>query len=171
MVTFCILDAQAHSAYWMHRHILHTGCTGTFCILDAQAHSEYWMHRHILHTGCAVTFCILDAQTHSAYWMHRHILHTGCAGTFCILDAQTHSVYLSISRKIHKEISNKVQQCIKMLLFHIYMKLNMFRATHRPSSGVQNCTDSLWLSFIYIWNYEILISSCILLEFYVRIVL
>jgi len=27
-----------------------------------------------------------------------------------------------------------MQQCIK-ILFHIYMKLNMFRATHRPSSG------------------------------------
>jgi len=31
--------------------------------------------------------------------------------------------------------SKKMQQLIKMLLFHIYMKLNMFRATHRPSSG------------------------------------
>jgi len=28
-----------------------------------------------------------------------------------------------------------MQQCIKILLFHIYLKLNMFRATHRPSSG------------------------------------
>jgi len=28
------------------------------------------------------------------------------------------------------------------LLFHVYMKLNMFRATHRPS-WVQNCTISL----------------------------
>jgi hypothetical protein len=36
---------------------------------------------------------------------------------------------------IHKEKSNKMQQCIKILLFHIYIKLNMFRATHRPSSG------------------------------------
>ena len=36
---------------------------------------------------------------------------------------------------INKEKSNKMQQCIKILLFHIYMKLNMFRATHRPSSG------------------------------------
>jgi len=27
-----------------------------------------------------------------------------------------------------------MQQCIK-ILFHVYMKLNMFRATHRPSSG------------------------------------
>jgi hypothetical protein len=36
---------------------------------------------------------------------------------------------------IHKEKSNKMQQCIKIVLFHIYMKLNMFRATHRPSSG------------------------------------
>jgi hypothetical protein len=24
------------------------------------------------------------------------------------------------------------------------MKLNMFRTTHRPSSGAQNCTSSLW---------------------------
>jgi len=30
------------------------------------------------------------------------------------------------------------------LLFHVYMKLNMFRATHRPSLGAQNCTNSLW---------------------------
>jgi len=28
-----------------------------------------------------------------------------------------------------------MQQYIKLLLFHIYMKLNMFRTTHRPSSG------------------------------------
>jgi hypothetical protein len=37
---------------------------------------------------------------------------------------------------IHKEKSNKMQQRIKILLFPIYMKLNMFRATHCPSSGV-----------------------------------
>jgi hypothetical protein len=28
---------------------------------------------------------------------------------------------------IHEEKSNKMQQCIKMLLFHIYMKFIMFR--------------------------------------------
>jgi len=28
-----------------------------------------------------------------------------------------------------------MQQRIKISLFHIYMKLNMFRVTHRPSSG------------------------------------
>jgi len=31
--------------------------------------------------------------------------------------------------------SNKMQQCIEILLFHIYMKPNTFRATHRPSLG------------------------------------
>jgi hypothetical protein len=36
---------------------------------------------------------------------------------------------------VHKEKSNKMQQCTKILLFHIYMKLSMFRATHRPPSG------------------------------------
>jgi hypothetical protein len=38
-------------------------------------------------------------------------------------------------RTVHKEKSNKMQQCINTLLFPIYMKLNMFRVTHRPSSG------------------------------------
>jgi len=36
-----------------------------------------------------------------------------------------------------------MQQCIK-ILFHIYMKLNMFWATHRPLSGAKSCTSSLW---------------------------
>jgi hypothetical protein len=36
---------------------------------------------------------------------------------------------------IHKEKSNKMQQRIKILLFHIYIKCNIFRATHRTSSG------------------------------------
>ena len=35
---------------------------------------------------------------------------------------------------IHKEKSNKMQQRIIISLFHIYMKLNMFRVTHRPLS-------------------------------------
>jgi hypothetical protein len=30
------------------------------------------------------------------------------------------------------------------LLFYVYMKLTMFRATHHLSSGAQNCTRSLW---------------------------
>jgi hypothetical protein len=35
----------------------------------------------------------------------------------------------------HAEKSNKMQQCFKILFFHVDMKLNMFRATHRPSLG------------------------------------
>jgi len=39
---------------------------------------------------------------------------------------------------IVKLTQQKIQQDATMyqnLVFHIYMKLNMFRATHRPSSG------------------------------------
>ena len=39
------------------------------------------------------------------------------------------SVLYSAFCKIHKEKSNKMQECIKILLFRIYMKLNMFRPT------------------------------------------
>jgi len=43
-------------------------------------------------------------------------------------------LYVNTTHSMKKK-SNKMQQCIKILLFDIYMKLNMFRATHRPSSG------------------------------------
>jgi hypothetical protein len=59
------------------------------------------------------------------------VSHTECLLTPLGLDV-CGSVHHSA---IHKEKSNKMQQCIKILLFHIYMKLNMFQATHRPSSG------------------------------------
>jgi hypothetical protein len=32
----------------------------------------------------------------------------------------------------------------QILLFHNYTKLNVFWTTHRPSSGAQNCTGSIW---------------------------
>ena len=40
----------------------------------------------------------------------------------------------SVHRSMSHRKSDKMQQCIK-ILFHIYMKLNMFRATHSPSPG------------------------------------
>jgi predicted transcriptional regulator len=43
--------------------------------------------------------------------------------------------YLFQANTFIKKKSNKMQQCIKILFFHIYMKLNMFRATYRPSTG------------------------------------
>ena len=35
-----------------------------------------------------------------------------------------------------------MKHCIRILLLHIYMRLNIFRATHRPSSGA--CTYCAW---------------------------
>ena len=64
-------------------------------------------------------------------------------------------IYIQAATKstIHKE-SNKMQQCIKFLLVHIYMKLNMFRAMFSP------IIRSTWLYFLksmYIWFYSCLI--------------
>jgi hypothetical protein len=55
---------------------------------------------------------------------------------------------LDVRGSVHRStiITEKKQQdaiVYQNLLFHIYMKLNTFRATHRPS-GVRNCTSSLW---------------------------
>ena len=35
------------------------------------------------------------------------------------------------------EITNKMRPCIRILLFQRFLLLNMFRATHRSSSGAQ----------------------------------
>jgi hypothetical protein len=55
---------------------------------------------------------------------------------------------LDVRGSLHHSIIHmqKIQQdaAVYQILFHIYIKLNMFRATYRPSSGAQNCTSSIW---------------------------
>jgi hypothetical protein len=41
-----------------------------------------------------------------------------------------------------------MQQCINILLFHIYMKLKMFRATHHPSSGAKTTLTTSGFSYV-----------------------
>jgi len=71
-----------------------------------------------------LSILVFPCQYHSTNAAYSLICH-GC----CII-----SVIDSIVKYHSLRKSNKMQQCIK-ILFHIYMKLNMFRATHRPSSG------------------------------------
>jgi hypothetical protein len=44
---------------------------------------------------------------------------------------------LTSSTVNHLEITNKMLPCIRSLLFQRFLMLNMFRATHRSSSGAQ----------------------------------
>jgi hypothetical protein len=55
---------------------------------------------------------------------------------------------VKIITTVHKEKSNKMQQCIKMLLFHIFIKLNVFRATHRPSLGARTVLAASGFSYV-----------------------
>jgi hypothetical protein len=66
-----------------------------------------------------------------SFVIYYHNLQSVCRKLIYKLDIRG-SVHHST---IHKEKSNNVQQCIKILLFHNYVKLNMFRATHRLTSG------------------------------------
>jgi len=49
---------------------------------------------------------------------------------------------------IHKEKSNKMQQRIIISLFHIYMKLNMFRVTHRPLSRAKTALAASGFAYV-----------------------
>ena len=42
-----------------------------------------------------------------------------------------------------------MQQFHKFLLLDVYVWLNMFGASSRPSSGAYNCINSLWF---YLWS-------------------
>jgi hypothetical protein len=46
------------------------------------------------------------------------------------------SRYTNKRNKFIKRNPTRCNNVSKFLLFHIYIKLNMFKATHRPSSGV-----------------------------------
>jgi trehalose/maltose hydrolase-like predicted phosphorylase len=52
-------------------------------------------------------------------------------------------------QKIHKEKSNKMQQCIKILLFHIYMKLKTCFRRHTAHHQVPE-TALAAFSFSYV---------------------
>jgi len=88
-------------------------------------------------------------QRSGTYWIFKnHYLHHQKCFFFNLADAGKRCAILcwfDWCKHSHRK-SNKIQQCIK-ILFHIYMKLNIFRATHRPSSGanislLNHCTYS-----------------------------
>ena len=110
---FTILIQQQHKVFKRARLIVLVGI------------SVYWKNRH---TPEQVLFGLLRSQyvEDGTDRLSRNV-----AEKLPLLDVRG-SVH---HNTIHEEKSNKMQQCIKILLFHIYMKLNMFRATHRPSSG------------------------------------
>ena len=69
----------------------------------------------------------------------------------------THTHTITVVRRQHFEHTGKSKVSVtsyrnsqqdatvyQNLLFHVYVKLNTFPATHRPSSGASNCTSSLW---------------------------
>ena len=66
---------------------------------------------------------------------HANRIHTHCHDE-CLEYVMNISVFdvrgSAHHSTIHKEKSNKMQQCIKISLFHIYMKLNMFRGETPP---------------------------------------
>ena len=65
------------------------------------------------------------------------------------LSGKRHSI--SYQTKMHVIQIKKPTRCNSFtgLLLDVYVWLNMFRAPLRPSSGVYNCTRSLWF---YRWN-------------------
>jgi len=65
--------------------------------------------------------------------------------TKLILTGRSNScTVINIHSNSHRNSQQDARVYEKVLLFHVYIKLNMLQATHRPSSGAQNCTSSLW---------------------------
>ena len=92
----------------------------------------------------AVTcFCTLVRDGPLAKYKH------GCTlGEFGTQPNVRGSVHHSIN---HREITNKIKPCTRIYYSSVYQLLNMFRATHRSSSGSKNCNCSLWF-YIRLWG-------------------
>jgi hypothetical protein len=58
------------------------------------------------------------------------------------------ALLISSVNAVHKEKSNKMQQCINILLFRIYMKLNMFRATTAHHQEHKTALAASGLSYV-----------------------
>jgi hypothetical protein len=95
---------------------------------------QYTTLKQMKQDDCEYVQVILDY----GYKWAEHLLRVNDTGIFKL--AVRGSVHHSI---IYKENPTRCNSVSKFLS-HIYMKLNMFRATHRPSSGAKNCTSSLW---------------------------
>ena len=57
---------------------------------------------------------------------------------------------------IHKEKTNKMQQCIQILLLHIYMKLNMLRwhtANHQEPKIALAASDVSYMEGCWAWSW------------------
>jgi hypothetical protein len=92
----------------------------------------------------------------AAQWLQEGVMYNN------VISMIQDSALKIVTCNFHKKCKNKLDVCgsvhhsiihkdnptscnsVSKFLFHIYIKLNMFRATHRPSSGAQNCTSSLW---------------------------
>jgi len=70
-------------------------------------------------------------------------------------------ICLFLVNKIHTVVHytsgiqiNQLTRCknFSSLLLDVYVQLNMFRASSRPSSGAQQCSSSLWF---YRWSVVI----------------
>jgi hypothetical protein len=124
-----------------------------------QGHTKTWAVKHIHVKKCPLSFKIFPPDNNIAHYTLISLKHCSVNVFFspkkftvwvrCFWQSLYSTIYPSNLNRLHnlmfvdpcitvhliKKKSNKMQQRIKILLFLIYMKLDMFRATHRPSSG------------------------------------
>jgi hypothetical protein len=105
--------------------------TGTTCTITL-------LH---VHTGTFIYIYIYFFLTHACEWI---TWNNGLPAsslpsrkTMILLTRVVHLTFVDpcIIIQFVKRNPTRCNNVSKLLLFHIYMKLNMFRATHRPSSG------------------------------------
>jgi hypothetical protein len=130
------------------------------CIRYAHAHAatEKWKENFNRLLG----FCVINSKSTGKIsmvhmqWFYNILLHFYILTTLnlefsCwlqyLLGIMDITCYIPASFKFDVWITKKIQQnaTVHQNLFHIYTKLNMFRATHRPSSEAKNCNSSLWI--------------------------
>jgi hypothetical protein len=123
------LSVQFAVCSWVSCVLLNGSFSPTTVVLNNRHQSGLIMPRLSIKPLCMIFpfFC----EVYCTIIRHRHYR----SDSSWTVQSPSNFHTCKINGIIHKEKSNKMPQCIKILLFYIYMKLNMFRATPRPSSG------------------------------------
>jgi hypothetical protein len=82
-----------------------------------------------------------------------HIIYYPSVGPYRITKSVDMEIvtFLGLKRWDQHQVYNKHMVQYSFLKFDVYIQLNVFQASPRPSSGAQHCSSSLWFFTVEAW--------------------
>ena len=122
--------------FLVHNFLVHNFLVRNFLVHNFLVHNflvhnflvrNFLVHNFLVHNFLVHNFLVHNFLVHN-FLVHNFLVHKTNSQTLTFVDPCIIAQFVNKNPTRCKNVSN-------FLLFRIYMNLNMFRATHRPSSG------------------------------------